>query len=120
MAGKAFSTRTGGVPSLAFIPHTRVPVYASFSRILWAVVMRHVLPLGVATPSALRGLGHLHEGLSLEHHVEDAAHDGVGGRVEFKPGTLLGPVLHVDTPIPEGGNRMSPRSPWTPPRAYPA
>ena len=56
MAGKAFSTLTGGAPSLAVMPQTMVPVYTSFSSMVWTVVLSHLFPLAVGMPSALRVL----------------------------------------------------------------
>ena len=54
VAGNAFSTRTGPTPSLALLPQTRVPRYASFLRMLWTVGLFQSLPLGLAMPSSLR------------------------------------------------------------------
>ena len=54
VAGNAFSTRTGSAPSLALLPQTRMPRYASFLRMLWTVGLFQSLPLGLAMPSSLR------------------------------------------------------------------
>ena len=54
MAGNAFSTRTGGAPSLASTPQTRVPVYTSFLRMMWTPFLDQSLPVGLAIPSSLR------------------------------------------------------------------
>ena len=54
MAGNALSTLTGSAPSLALLPQTRVPKYASFLRMLWTVGLFQSLPLGLAIPSSLR------------------------------------------------------------------
>ncbi len=56
MAGKASSTRTGSALSLALIPQTTTPVYASLASMVWMVVFSHFLPLVVGMPSALRVL----------------------------------------------------------------
>ena len=53
MAGNAFSTRTGSALSLALIPQTSVPVYASLVRMLWTLVLAQSFPLGLAMPSLL-------------------------------------------------------------------
>ena len=53
MAGKAFSTRTGSALSLASVPQTRVPVYASFLRMIWTPFLDQSLPVGLAMPSSL-------------------------------------------------------------------
>ena len=54
MAGKAFSIRIGSALSLASVPQTRVPVYASFLRMMWTPFLDQSLPVGLAMPSSLR------------------------------------------------------------------
>ena len=60
------------------------------------------LAVGGGDAIGVEGLGHVEDALSLEHHVEDAADHGVGGRVKLQLGALLGPVLHHHLPVAVG------------------
>ena len=56
----------------------------------------------------IEGLGHLHDCAAPEHHVKDAAHDGIRRWIELQPRALLGTVLNVDSSIPERRMRGHP------------
>ncbi len=62
-----------------------------------------LLSPGAGHPLGVQGLGHVEDAATLEHHVEDAAGHGVGGRVKLQLGALLHPVLDVDLPVAVGG-----------------
>ena len=61
------------------------------------------LAVGGGDALGVERLGDVQDAVSLKDHVEDAAGDGVLGRVQFQPGALLGPVLDVDLPVSVGG-----------------
>ncbi|MCY3507189.1 MAG: hypothetical protein OXH41_13600 [Chloroflexi bacterium] len=60
--------------------------------------------LGVERP------GNVEDAFSLEGHLEDAAHHGVGRRVQFQLLTLAGSVLDRDLPVPMGRDGSDPEA----------
>ena len=66
------------------------------------VLLSHCLPLGLATPSALRACD-VEGALALGCHVEDAFDHGVRRRVRLQLGACLDSVLHGDLPVAEWG-----------------
>ncbi|MCY3603706.1 MAG: hypothetical protein OXH12_11585 [Chloroflexi bacterium] len=50
------------------------------------------------------------DALALEGHVEDAAHHGIGGRVQLQLLTLAGTVLYLDLAVPVGRNGSDPEA----------
>ena len=62
-----------------------------------------LLSPGAGHALGVERLGHVEDAAALEHHVEDAAGHGVGGRIKLQLGALLRPVLDVDLPVAVGG-----------------
>ena len=62
-----------------------------------------LLSPGAGHALGVEGFGHVEDAAALEHHVEDAAGHGIGGRVKLQLGALLHPVLDVDLPVAVGG-----------------
>ncbi len=69
-----------------------------------------LLSPGAGHALGVEGLGHVEGAAALEHHVEDAAGHGIGGRVKLQLGALLRPVLDVDLPVAVGGVGGDPES----------
>ena len=65
--------------------------------------LQPLLAVGGWDALGVEGLGHVEDAPALEHHVEDAADHGGGGRVQLQRGPLLGPVLDVDPLVAVGG-----------------
>ena len=62
-----------------------------------------LLSPGAGHALGVERLGHVEDAAALEHHVEDAAGHGVGGRIKLQLGALLRPVLDVDLSVAVGG-----------------